>query len=328
MKMADTEHIRRRAGRESPVASVALVVAALVVLAGSPSCRLYRMEQKLSPPYADFYSKVQYIITPTERKIFLELPDSEKDAFIDEFWERRNPTPGSPTNSFKLEYLDRIAKASTLFPGEGRPGYLTDRGRIYVLFGPPMDRMTYPMASEGYCREVWYYGAFPVVFVDEFCQGHYVLTAINLAHLEALNIAQGHFQQTVTQDETYFDYDVSFEEPGAAGSGRPGTIVVSVPYEKLWFTAAGERLRTTLEVALEAEDESGRTVWEDRRTFPLDMSEDELRDSQGQSYRIEIPFGLEAGQGPAGERRIRLRVRVKNQTGDEELGKELGIRLR
>jgi GWxTD domain-containing protein len=308
-------------------AAVCLALALLAASAAAPSCRLYRMERGLSPAYADFYSKVRYIITRQERKIFLELPDAEKGKFIEEFWERRNPYPGTPTNAFETEYLNRIARADTLFLGEGRAGYLTDRGRIYVLFGPPMERMTYPMEANGDCREVWYYGAFPVIFVDEYCQGHYVLTAINLEHLQALNIAQGNFQKTITGDKRFFDYNVSFEAGDGTEGAPDGTVVIDVPYERLWFTSVGERLETSLDVALEAEDESGERIWETRREYPLAMSEEGLRASQGKNYRIEIPFTPDTQQGPAGERRIRILVRVKNGTGDEELKKELGVRL-
>jgi hypothetical protein len=56
------------------------------------SCRLYNLERKLAPEYADFLSKVRYIITREEEKTFVQLPDMEKPKFIEEFWQRRNPT--------------------------------------------------------------------------------------------------------------------------------------------------------------------------------------------------------------------------------------------
>lgn len=64
---------------------------------------------------AEFLSKVRYIINKKERKIFLELPDSEKERFKDEFWERRDPDPETEENEFKMEYFNRIEKANDLF---------------------------------------------------------------------------------------------------------------------------------------------------------------------------------------------------------------------
>ena len=68
----------------------------------SSSCHYYQLERKLDPDNAEFLSKVRYIIKPKERKIFLELPDTEKSDFIDEFWRRRDPDPDTEENEFKM----------------------------------------------------------------------------------------------------------------------------------------------------------------------------------------------------------------------------------
>ena len=69
--------------RKFPALLILLPLGAGLILAGSTGCRLYKMERKLSPPYAEFLSKVGYIMTREERKIFLELPDDRKDGFIE-----------------------------------------------------------------------------------------------------------------------------------------------------------------------------------------------------------------------------------------------------
>ena len=79
-----------------------------------PSCRLYKLEQKLDPANAEFLSQVRYIINAEERKIFLELPDADKDKFKEEFWSRRDPDPNTEENEFKDEYLSRIERANEL----------------------------------------------------------------------------------------------------------------------------------------------------------------------------------------------------------------------
>ena len=75
--------------------------------------------------------------------------------------------------------MDRIDQANELFISEGRPGFMTDRGRIYILFGPPTNRIQ-DTSGYRYCREVWYYGNFPVVFDDSTCSGDYRLVTYNL----------------------------------------------------------------------------------------------------------------------------------------------------
>jgi GWxTD domain-containing protein len=298
-----------------------------LLLAAASACRLYRLERQLSPAYADFLSKVQYIMTREERKIFLELPDSEKGQFINDFWERRNPDPDSENNAFKMEYYDRVRNAENLFRGEGRPGYLTDRGRIFILFGPPSERQTYPVDGSGYCREVWYYGGFPVIFIDEHCQGQFILTAINLEHLQALNIAQGRFQKTFEQDKKFFDYSVEIAKGRTKDPASGRRAVIDVPYAGIWFDFKDARLKTVLDVRVEVRDGSGRRVWEHHGLYALDLGEDELKAKSGKSYRVEVPLDLDEESGRLRGQRLALHVSVRSRAGDEELKKVLEFRL-
>jgi len=320
------EHrITSAAGRAARRLGPALIV---LGLAASASCRLANMERKLSPPYADFLSKVRYIVTGEERKIFLELPDSSKDAFIEDFWKRRDPQPDTETNEYRVEYEERLKRAGTLFQGEGRPGWQTDRGRIYILFGPPHERLTFPMDAGGYCREVWYYGAFPVIFIDEHCSGYYTMTAINLEHLQELNIAQGYFQRTFAQEKKFFDYNVSLQQVRDDASAFEGKVLVDIPYASIWFTFKEERLETSFEVRLEMSDESGKVLWEGRDTFPLTLGERELKENRTRRFRMEFPFVLDRDVAALRGKKIRLEVSVKDSTEGEELKKVLEFRLK
>ncbi len=111
-------------------------------------CATSRLERRLDPQNEEFFNKVRYIITKEESKIFLELPPSARAKFSDEFWKRRDPTPETETNEYKEAYYARIEEANRLFKGGGRPGWLQDRGRIYILFGPPNERQTNPMGGQ------------------------------------------------------------------------------------------------------------------------------------------------------------------------------------
>ena len=79
-----------------------------------------------------------YIIDDRERATFLGLrTDAERKDFIEKFWLRRDPTPGTPENEFKEEHYRRIAYANNHFASPTLFGWKTDRGRMYILFGPP-----------------------------------------------------------------------------------------------------------------------------------------------------------------------------------------------
>jgi GWxTD domain-containing protein len=98
------------------------------------------VRQELKGAYKSWLNQdVAYIITDEERKAFKNLSnDEERDAFMENFWQRRNPSPDSPENEFREEHYRRIAYANEHFAA-GKPGWRTDRGHIYISFGKPDD---------------------------------------------------------------------------------------------------------------------------------------------------------------------------------------------
>src|SRR5271157_2943955 len=96
------------------------------------------LKQELSSTYKKWLNEdVRWIITPEELSAFKQLSnDEERDAFIEQFWLRRDPTPDTPENEYKEEHYRRIAYANEHF-ASGIPGWRTDRGRIYIAYGPP-----------------------------------------------------------------------------------------------------------------------------------------------------------------------------------------------
>jgi GWxTD domain-containing protein len=103
------------------------------------------VRQELKGAYKTWLNQdVAYIISPEERKAFMNLGnDEERDAFIENFWQRRNPDPDSPDNQFREEHYRRIAYANEHFPA-GKPGWKTDRGRMYIMWGPPDSIESHP----------------------------------------------------------------------------------------------------------------------------------------------------------------------------------------
>ena len=87
---------------------------------------------------------VIYIITPEERNAFLQLQtNEEREQFIEQFWLRRSSNPDLPDNDFKEEHYRRIAYANEHY-ASGIPGWKTDRGRMYIMWGPPDEIDSHP----------------------------------------------------------------------------------------------------------------------------------------------------------------------------------------
>ncbi|MBV8894505.1 MAG: GWxTD domain-containing protein [Acidobacteria bacterium] len=103
------------------------------------------LKQELGKTYKKWLDEdVRWIITDEERSAFMQLSnDEERDQFIEAFWARRDPTPDTPENEFKEEHYRRIAYANEHFAA-GIPGWKTDRGRIYIMYGAADEIESHP----------------------------------------------------------------------------------------------------------------------------------------------------------------------------------------
>jgi GWxTD domain-containing protein len=110
---------------------------------------------EMKKPYKDWLNEdVAYIITEEERKAFKKLQtDEEREQYIEAFWRRRDPDPDTDENEYKEEYFERIAYANEHF-ASGIPGWKTDRGRIYIMFGKPDEKESHPSGGS-YQREIY-----------------------------------------------------------------------------------------------------------------------------------------------------------------------------
>jgi GWxTD domain-containing protein len=155
------------------------------------------VKEKLGGVYKKWLDEdVRWIITDEELSAFKKLSNnSERDIFIEGFWQRRDPTPDTAENEYKEEHYRRIAYANEHYAA-GMPGWRTDRGRIYVMYGPPTSIDSHPMggpyqrsAEEGggqtetFPFEVWRYRylegigqEIEIEFVDDCGCGAYEMT--------------------------------------------------------------------------------------------------------------------------------------------------------
>ncbi|HZS26770.1 MAG TPA: GWxTD domain-containing protein [Candidatus Angelobacter sp.] len=153
--------------------------------------------EKLGGVYKKWLDEdVRWIITDEELSAFKKLTtNAERDQFIEAFWQRRDPTPDTAENEYKEEHYRRIAYANEHFAA-GLPGWKTDRGRIYIMFGPPTSIDSHPMGgpyqrseeegggqTETYPFEVWRYRylegigqEIEIEFVDDCGCGAYEMT--------------------------------------------------------------------------------------------------------------------------------------------------------
>jgi len=126
---------RSNRGGRGPALLVILLV--LVLAVPSPA----RGRRRPRDPVREWAKgPVRYLMTRGEAKLWRKLKTREdRIAFIRRFWERRDPDPRTPENEFRLVFWHRVREANRLFDDTPLPGWKTDRGKIYILLGPPTD---------------------------------------------------------------------------------------------------------------------------------------------------------------------------------------------
>jgi GWxTD domain-containing protein len=231
-------------------------------------------------PYRKWLNEdVAYIITGEERAAFERLQaDEEREHFIEQFWQRRDPTPGTAANEFKEEHYRRIAFANEHFAWKV-PGWKTDRGRIYITYGPPDDisvGSNYPPPTGTYHYQQWRYRFIEgignnvvIEFVDRDGSGEFRMTMDPSVKDPLLRVPNA--GRATTRGPSPLAFQV--EADAAAPSGSLSRMVaVSVP-----TTASGHTL-----------DIYGRiTTLTRRRVY---VFEDTVSPDLGEAYRRSIPL--------------------------------------
>lgn len=276
------------------------------------SCAAYQLEKNLDSESQEFLSTVRYTITKQERKIFLNLIPSERPNFIEEFWKKRDEDPETDENDFKTEYYNRIEEANQLFKQGSTPGWLQDRGRVFITLGPPTNRETYPrgMTQHGVPTEIWYYGFFPVVFIDENWTGNYRLNPLGAQQINEINRAQIAYGAKVPDRDIVLDFNFNMKKV------QEGEAIfeIEIPYNSIWFAENEDLMQTTIEITLEVVDEEDNSVWEYQKGYDISILSEKIEDFIGKKYKIEIPAIIKPGN-------FVLVIEMENKTGGERVRK-------
>src|SRR5665213_311465 len=160
------------------------------------------LRQELKGTYKTWLNQeVPYIISDEERRAFMSLSnDEERDSFIENFWLRRNPNPDSPENEYREEHYRRIAYANEHFAA-GKPGWMTDRGHIYIAYGKADDIDSHPSGGE-YQRPMDEGGGSTATFPFEIWHYRYLEGIGDNIDLEFVDTCQcGDYHYTIDRSE-------------------------------------------------------------------------------------------------------------------------------
>ncbi len=284
-----------------PLWAVGIGIAMIMNVNGCGGSR--NLVKKLAPDYQEFLSTVRYLIGKQERKTFLNLTsDEERKAFIKEFWEKRDPDPQTEVNEFKEVYFERIDQANQLF---GKNGWITDRGRVLILLGPPETKRVFPTGMSisteigepsiyNLPLEIWYYGYYnyPIVFLDRLRSGSYDLTPLSAQHIATITRAGMMLTPQVGIEKQPLDFQVDVKKSGDGSV----TARIKIPYKNILFQEIKNRYETALSVTLKITDAQGRKLPAVRKDVRISLTAEDLQGKMD-NFIIDIPLKL-AAVGP------------------------------
>lgn len=208
------------------------------------------------PTYRDWLDQdVRWIITDKERTAFKKLAnDEERNTFIEMFWLRRDPTPNTIENEFEEEHYRRMMFANEHF-STSLPGWRSDRGRIYIMFGPPnaVAQGTKTIPEKGEVRdlpvETWHYTKVDgkpadLEFVDTDGSGNYEY-ALSREEKDALLYIPRHDRELDTASAGIQLYVGSVKWPEVRFKDLQEIITVKMHYAMLPFTVTTPFFRIT-----------------------------------------------------------------------------------
>jgi len=249
----------------------------------------------LDPESHGFYETARLIMTKQEKDIFNHLPDQKsREEFIRDFWAKRDPDLDTEENEFKEEFFRRIEYANQRFK-EGRPGWKTDRGRIYIYFGSPDNVEEYPFLRgpdiKGYILWQYYRYGFAIEFVDRRGDGSYTLDPYSGVHGDffwALEKAKfGIAPREEGIKSKFVDFDVEFNR-------EKKEIVVSLPITFLIFKEEEGVFKADFEFEFFIYEKKDLKSYKFREVRHFEMPEEEVL--QMEEIDFAFPYDLKPGK--------------------------------
>jgi len=241
----------------------------VLFIGGLISCGGTGQKIALDPESQDFYEYASLIMTRVEKNIFNHLPDKEsRKEFIQDFWDKRDPTPDTEENEYKAEFYRRIEYANQRFK-EGPPGWKTERGRIYIYLGPPDKFEEFFVHNEVDFKGervrgpvlVWFYYRYglAIKFMDIRGDGKYTFDPMyGLAGSlpDALEMAKlGVSYEDGRMPERYVDFNAEYD-------AQKQEIVITIPVKNVNFLAEEGMLKADLDFDFHIYQKDG--IWKER----------------------------------------------------------------
>ncbi len=276
------------------IRSIPLFLISVLLVASFGCSKSYWLLNKISTEYRDSFRKLKFLITKEERKAFLNLStDEERDEFFKNFWDKRDPDPETIENEFRDEFMARISMVDHLFSHEGKEGWETDRGRVYIKLGPPEFRESFPMGYSMYSlpSEVWYYGSFPIIFVDRNRSGSLDLTPLGARYLAQLLAGAKLLKPGVSKTKDLYGFKVRIEKI----SENTFNIILHFENKNIYFKSDPEYFYSDVEITLNYNLLNSDKIYSIKKKKRIIVKKTDLEEPAKFSELI-IPINLKKGK--------------------------------
>jgi GWxTD domain-containing protein len=254
------------------------------------SCTKKESEINTTPYKDSFFEKTRFIMTKDEINFYKHLPDLKaREEFQAEFWEKRDPTPGTEENENKIEFESRIEYANRWFHERGRKrGWDTLRGRIFLQLGHP-DRREFgeaPLSSTSNKRtpmEIWIYyeHQLRLIFTDREGYGEFKLETYPATLLTALDKAKFSLD---LRDQGKIKRSFRFE-----ATGNKNGFQIKIPVKKISFEEKGDEMVADFEITVYLYYKYKKTD-EFTKAKNLRQNKDQLLKSKSKFIQFEVPY--------------------------------------
>lgn len=306
--------------QNKPSLSTLIVLAMLPLLAlnfcGGANKELI---QDLPEDDRHFLSQVRYIITRAEKKKFLSLAtQADRIQFRKEFWKKRDPDPSTDENEFKNRFFSRMEEANRLFIEGGGAGWLSDRGRVYILIGPPEYKRVYPTGyrMRDLPSEVWVYGTFPIIFVDRNRTGDYQLTSLGAYHIAEIMKQQKLGSPKVEGVKNPFGFSLRLFKEKQTGRHN---LQIIMPYKNIIFKEIKDSFGAEIIVHVTLTEVNNKQSQTMKTPHTILIGASDL-EKLNKNYLFNIPLKLEPGKYEA-------TVVVENQDDDINVRDKISFKI-
>ncbi len=254
-------------------------------------CTVYKTSQ-LDPQSKEFFSTARFIMTDEEKEIFTRLQDRKsREQFIQEFWEKRDPDPYTEENEAKIEFNNRVETANHYFKEGTGPGWKTDRGRIYLLLGPPDSKIQQPFLDlpNMKARIIWAYYRYrmAIEFVDRNGTGDFRINNYPMKLLNAMEREKLFFSIKQGEGEEDVDFQVDFNKDQQE-------ITIHIPASDLLYEEENEYLVSDFQFEFFIYKEDGSKVGRFTREKQFKMLKEKVLDLEYITFTFA--YEMKAGE--------------------------------